>query len=343
VLGVDHSKIGVNDNFFDLGGNSLTILKVKNKIKSVLEYEVLLSALFLYPTIKELASNIKEESILNELECVVRLNRGNNKKNMFIIHPRHGMVYQYKELARLLESDYNVYAVQARGISGPSVLPPDVKTAAVDYVNQITKVQTEGPFIIVGYCAGDIIGYAMVKLLENLGHKVDKFVMLDEEPWLTDEILDYYHTKRQMSQISKPWQKVSSLFKKKNPEEQSPLEEYEKIIEEIKAREEQIIDKKTGQLTPEEEQKLQKRYRMNYRKIMTKYSQASPYGGKIDGIINASLIDIKAEKSETEKFDVRLLNRMTYGKFTLESAPGDHDNLFVEPAVSRIAEILRKM
>ena len=301
-----------------------------------------MGALFLFPTIKQLAANIMEESILKQLECVVRLNRGSNKKNLFILHPRHGMIYQYKELATLLENDYNVYAVQARGITRPSVLPPDVKTAAVDYVHQITRVQEQGPYIIVGFCAGNIIGYSMVKILEDLGHKVEKFFMLDEEAWLNDEALNYYQLKRQMSQLSKPLQKVSSLFKKKDPDEPSPREEYERIIEEIKTREEKL-NKSNGPSTPQEEEKLEKRYRMNYMKIMAKYSRASPYEGKIDGIIETPLLSITLENTDKPMSNIKRLARMTYGKFEMEYAPGDHDTLFEQPNVSRVAEILRRM
>jgi thioesterase domain-containing protein len=343
VLGLDNRKLGINDNFFDLGGNSLTILKVKNKIKEVLEHDVLLSTLFLYPTVKELAANIKQESILNQLECLVRLNRGDNKKNLFIIHPRHGMIYQYKDLARLLENDYNVYGIQARGITRESVLPPDVKTAAADYVHQITRVQEQGPYIIVGYCVGNMIGYAMVKILEDLAHQVEKFVMLDEAPWIPDNALKYYHKQRQMAQSNKPWHKISTLLKKKDQNQLSPREEYERIVKEIQNREEQLKDENTTPLIPEETEKLKAKYNLNYRKMMAQYSRASPIVELITGIIKAPIIDIKAEESDEKKFAPKRLSRMTLGKFKLESAPGNHDTLFVEPSVSKIAEILRKM
>ncbi len=343
VLGLDNHKVGINDNFFELGGNSLTILKVKNKINEVLELDVLLSTLFLYPTVKDLAPHLQEESILNQLECVVRLNRGDNQKNLFIVHPRHGMIYQYKDLARLLENDYNVYGIHARGITRESVLPPDLKTAAADYVRQITRVQEQGPYIIVGYCAGDLIGYTMVKILEDLGHQVEKFVMLDETPWIAKKTLKYYRKQRQIAQSDKPWHKISSRLKKKLRDHLSPREEYERIVKEIQDREQQLKDEKTPPISPGDTEKLKEKYILNYRKMMAQYFQASRAREQITGIIDAPIIDIRAEKSDEKTFDIKRLSQMTFGKFKMETTPGNHDTLFMEPSVSKIAEILRKM
>ncbi len=49
------NKVGIHDNFFDLGGNSLLIIQVQNKLVEVLNKEVPVVAFFQYPTIYALA------------------------------------------------------------------------------------------------------------------------------------------------------------------------------------------------------------------------------------------------------------------------------------------------
>ncbi|HDN26118.1 MAG TPA: amino acid adenylation domain-containing protein, partial [Thioploca sp.] len=49
------NKVGIHDNFFDLGGNSLLIIQVQNKLVEVLNKEVPVVAFFQYPTISALA------------------------------------------------------------------------------------------------------------------------------------------------------------------------------------------------------------------------------------------------------------------------------------------------
>jgi len=116
VLELDPAKIGVNDDFFDLGGNSLTILKVTSRINKAFDNNISVGSMFQDATVRNLANAVHEESILNRLECIIKLNSGKNKKNLFIIHPFHGMIYQYKDLAKLLDGQYNVFAIQARGM-----------------------------------------------------------------------------------------------------------------------------------------------------------------------------------------------------------------------------------
>jgi acyl carrier protein len=52
VLG--RQKVGIQDNFFDLGGNSLDFITISNKLKEKLEREIPVVTLFTYPTIRSL-------------------------------------------------------------------------------------------------------------------------------------------------------------------------------------------------------------------------------------------------------------------------------------------------
>jgi acyl carrier protein len=56
VLSID--QVGVEDNFFDLGGHSLTVIQVISRIRKVLEVEVPFRSLFEEPTIAALADEV---------------------------------------------------------------------------------------------------------------------------------------------------------------------------------------------------------------------------------------------------------------------------------------------
>jgi acyl-coenzyme A synthetase/AMP-(fatty) acid ligase/acyl carrier protein len=49
-------KIGIHDNFFDLGGNSLDLVKVNHRLRETIKREIPATSFFLYPNIKELAA-----------------------------------------------------------------------------------------------------------------------------------------------------------------------------------------------------------------------------------------------------------------------------------------------
>ncbi|NIR48174.1 amino acid adenylation domain-containing protein [candidate division KSB1 bacterium] len=60
VLGV--KKVGVDDNFFDLGGHSLLLVQVQNKLQAVFNRDLSIIELFKYPTIKAQARYFSLES-----------------------------------------------------------------------------------------------------------------------------------------------------------------------------------------------------------------------------------------------------------------------------------------
>ena len=77
-------KVGINDNFFDLGGNSLNIVMVNNKLNNLLKKEIPVVRMFEYPTIKSLAEyisklNVNDDNIKNQNIRVNRVKTSNNE------------------------------------------------------------------------------------------------------------------------------------------------------------------------------------------------------------------------------------------------------------------------
>jgi len=63
VLGVE--RVGVHDNFFDLGGHSLMVTKVVSRMREQMQIEMPLSEMFGYPTVAELAQEIQTIQWIN--------------------------------------------------------------------------------------------------------------------------------------------------------------------------------------------------------------------------------------------------------------------------------------
>ena len=54
-------RVGVYDNFFDLGGHSLLLIQVRGQLRSALQREISILDLFRYPTISSLAHHLTQE------------------------------------------------------------------------------------------------------------------------------------------------------------------------------------------------------------------------------------------------------------------------------------------
>jgi acyl carrier protein len=70
VLNIEKEIIGVKDNFFDLGGNSLKVMQVNSKLKEVYEKDIPAVKIFKYPTIRSFTeyinANVNQGSIQRE-------------------------------------------------------------------------------------------------------------------------------------------------------------------------------------------------------------------------------------------------------------------------------------
>ena len=66
VLGID--EVGINDNFFDLGGHSLLVSRVLNQLRMVVAQEISVVNLFQYPTIASLSQFLTQKNITQHKE-----------------------------------------------------------------------------------------------------------------------------------------------------------------------------------------------------------------------------------------------------------------------------------
>jgi acyl carrier protein len=61
-------KVGIDDNFFDIGGNSLNILQVSKKLNTVLETPLPVMTMFRYTTIRSLSQFLGEQETRDGLD-----------------------------------------------------------------------------------------------------------------------------------------------------------------------------------------------------------------------------------------------------------------------------------
>jgi hypothetical protein len=83
VLKLD--KVGIHDNFFEVGGNSLNLIEVERRIKEVFKNEdIAFGSIFTYPTINSLARYIDREDMCQEfsnteVDWFDKVKKGRNK------------------------------------------------------------------------------------------------------------------------------------------------------------------------------------------------------------------------------------------------------------------------
>jgi aspartate racemase len=180
VLGV--GTINVDDNFFELGGHSLLAVRLFAQIEKSFGRNLPLATLFQAPTVRQLASLMREAGWDALWSSLVPLQQGGNRRPFFCIHAAGGNVLEYHDLARLLGSDQPFYGLQAQGLDGNKPPHTTIAEMASHYLKEIRDVQPEGPYLLGGRSSGGTIAFEMACQLQAAGEEVGLLALLDAYP-----------------------------------------------------------------------------------------------------------------------------------------------------------------
>jgi len=182
-------QLGIHDDFFNLGGDSLLAVHLISKLCETLKTELSSHSLLGSPTIARLAELIEQNAIASTVlnltpkqalpESLVEMKSGSFKQPLFLIHPIGGHVYIYRDLANCLDLDYPIYGLQAQGIDGKTPPLTQVEEMATKYIEALRVVQPDGPYFLGGASFGGTVAFEMAQQLLALGEQVALLALID--------------------------------------------------------------------------------------------------------------------------------------------------------------------
>jgi enterobactin synthetase component F len=185
VLDVD--EIGVDDDFFDLGGTSLQASRLAGRVRAALGLPLSLNDLFTAPTVARLATHLDTAAApavpsgTNGLEPLLTLRAHGAAPPLFCFHPGGGVSWGYSGLLRYL-GDRPVHALQARALTPPHLLPRSLDEMADDYTTVLRTVRPHGPYHLLGWSFGGLLAHAVATRLQHAGQEVASLIVLDAYP-----------------------------------------------------------------------------------------------------------------------------------------------------------------
>jgi surfactin family lipopeptide synthetase A len=171
--------ISIHDNFFEIGGHSLLGVQLISKINQKFGTPLLLSTLFKFPTIAELATQIEKEPTTALPESLVPIQAEGTQPPLFCIHPAGGEVMVYQHLATSLGADQPVYGLQSSALHNPENECKSIEQMAGAYANSIQAHQPNAPYYLMGWSMGGVVAVSVAKKLEQQGQKVAFVGLLD--------------------------------------------------------------------------------------------------------------------------------------------------------------------
>jgi amino acid adenylation domain-containing protein len=177
VLNIE--RVGIYDNFFDLGGDSLLSIRLMEQMQKQFERDIPLSSLFLNPTVETLANTIDSESDSQLWSPLVAIQPKGSNPPFFCVHPIFGVVFPYYELAYNLGTNQPFYALQPKGLDGDLTPLTNIKDMAAYYIEALRAVQPKGPYFLGGWSFGGLVAFEMAQQLQKAGHEVGLLAILD--------------------------------------------------------------------------------------------------------------------------------------------------------------------
>ncbi|MBD6620400.1 amino acid adenylation domain-containing protein [Komarekiella sp. 'clone 1'] len=176
VLNVEN--VGIHDNFFDLGGNSLLAVRLLDQINKQFECNLPLSNLFLNQTIESLEIALNSQTYSLSRSSLVPIQTNGSNPPFFCVHPIFGVVFPYYELAHQLGINQPFYGLQPIGIDGETPLNR-IEDMASHYIKALRSVQPKGPYFLGGWSFGGWVAFEMAQQLQNSGEEVALLAVLD--------------------------------------------------------------------------------------------------------------------------------------------------------------------
>ncbi|MFW0788964.1 amino acid adenylation domain-containing protein [Gordonia sp. CPCC 205333] len=182
VLGVE--SVGADDNFFDIGGDSLLATTVVTRLREQGD-TVAVPDVFAAPTPAELAAALDGEGAATSaaLAPLLTLRNGTEPVSqdnppLIVVHPAIGLSWSFTSLLPHVDPARTVYGLQNPALTGATPAS-DIGELAADYVARIREVVPQGPYHLLGWSLGGLIAQEMAVRLQRGGDTVGKLILLD--------------------------------------------------------------------------------------------------------------------------------------------------------------------
>jgi thioesterase domain-containing protein/acyl carrier protein len=172
---LDIQPVGVDDNFFDLGGHSLQAVRIIGAIERRLGKKLAPAVLFQAPTVKQLASLLREARWNTAQPSILPLQTAGYNRPLYWIHGDSTNAF----LPDFLGTDQPLYGLEHQSQDGVPAVYTTVESIATYYLNQILTLQPQGPYRLGGYSFGGTVAFEIAQRLARQKQEVVLLFMLD--------------------------------------------------------------------------------------------------------------------------------------------------------------------
>lgn len=171
--------IGIDDGFFDLGGDSLLATHLLLSIEKAFARAMPLAVISKASTIRQQAEILRGEDANDYASVLFPIQPKGNKSPIFCIGGKGGNPIRFRLLLNYLGDEHPVYFFRSRGFEPGEKIATSIEEIASDYVREIKKIQPVGPYYFFGESSGGLVAYEIAQQLVEKGEPASLIGMLD--------------------------------------------------------------------------------------------------------------------------------------------------------------------
>ncbi|HRH75719.1 MAG TPA: amino acid adenylation domain-containing protein, partial [Cellvibrionaceae bacterium] len=167
MLGIE--VVGLQQDFFAVGGSSIKLIELIYHLQSEFNVQISVGQLFKISTLFGMAKTLENIIIGREAgaQPYIKFNTQQSAQ-IFCFPPAGGHGLVYRRLAGVMPEQCLVSFNYLMG---------DDKVS--QYADLIQSLQTEGPYVLLGYSLGGNLGFEVAKLLEARGAEIAHLIIMD--------------------------------------------------------------------------------------------------------------------------------------------------------------------
>lgn len=166
---LDRTDIGPDENFFEIGGDSLRAAKVFAEIENRLGIDRPVGLMLEAPTVHQLAAALETDD--RSLGLLVPVVTEGSLAPLFVVHDGKGDIFYASRIAAGLAPDRPVFAIQPALALSETARETTIEELAARYLVEVRGLRPHGPYLFYGYSLGGLIAFEMSRQLRQVGEK----------------------------------------------------------------------------------------------------------------------------------------------------------------------------
>jgi thioesterase domain-containing protein len=301
--------IGIEDNFFDLGGHSFLVAKLLRRIEVEIGTRLSMAAVFAAPTIARLAELLGDRSLIARVPRTANLQPVGSLEPLFWIYGGP----MVRTLAARLGTHRPFLGVRIEHADDEDFSGSTFAQLAARLTHTVRAAQPHGPYYLGGWCVSGLLAYEVASQLIDAGEKVGLVVMLD-----TVNPAHYRTIPKYRMLASKAIYRLKQTLRTEiGAVFAHTADQWKGFLSQLQERQ------------PEHEDPFQ----------IALGNAAGAYRPKP---IRARVLAVQpSERPDARELKVSWARQIEEGEFEVRDVPGDHLSMFEEPHVAALALCLR--